>query len=53
MAAVTIKKESGSARVVVKGFGFVTRSEAMPVDEAIRMAAEIELSRAFKKAAQR
>ena len=53
MAAVTIQKSAQGSQVIVKGYGFVTRSAVMPNDEAIRMAAEIELSRALKKAAQK
>lgn len=53
MAAVIIQKSAQGSQVIVKGYGFVTRSVVMPNDEAIRMAAEIELSRAFKKAIQK
>jgi hypothetical protein len=53
MSAVMIQKGVNGAQVIVKGFGFVTRSAILTEAEAIRMAAEIELSRAMKKANQK
>lgn len=42
--SVVIKKSPEGCVVIVRGWGFVTRSNLMPQDEAIELAAELEFS---------
>lgn len=48
MAAVTIKKSPQGAVVIYRGFGFVTASNLMKMDEAVKLAAQLEFARARK-----